>query len=150
MSGVPQGTVLGPILFLIYINDLHQCINHSLVSHFADDTRILKAINISTDVALLQQDLLATVDWSQKNKMVLNPDKFELLNHTLRKSNTLQELPFYNQFKEYQTPDGTLITPSDIVTDLGINITPDLNWSPQINITAEKSKKLIAWVLSVF
>ena len=150
MSGVPQGTVLGPILFLIYINDLHQCINHSLVSHFADDTRILKAINISTDVALLQQDLLATVDWSQKNKMVLNPDKFELLNHTLRKSNTLQELPFYNQFQEYQTPDGTLITPTDIVTDLGINITPDLNWSPQINITAEKSRKLIAWVLSVF
>jgi ribonuclease P/MRP protein subunit RPP40 len=70
-SGVPQGTVLGPILFLVYINDLHQCINHSIISHFADDTRILKAIGLSSDVPLLQQDLNETISWSNKNKMVL-------------------------------------------------------------------------------
>lgn len=149
-SGVPQGTVLGPVLFLIYINDLHQCVNHSLISHFADDTRILKAITQASDVFLLQQDLLQTITWSHKNKMVLHPDKFELLCHTLRKSNTLQELPFYNQFNEYFTPDGTLITPTNIVRDLGVHVTTDLNWSPQINILAEKSRQMIAWVLSVF
>ena len=149
-SGVPQGTVLGPVLFLIYINDLHQCVNHSLISHFADDTRILKAISQASDVSLLQQDLLETIIWSQKNKMVLHPDKFELLCHTLRKTNTLQDLPFHNQFFEYSTPDETLITPTDIVRDLGVNITSDLNWSAQINTLAEKSRQMISWVLSVF
>ena len=150
ISGVPQGTVLGPVLFLIYINDLHKCVNHSIISHFADDTRILKAITHASDSELLQEDLIAAIHWSDRNQMILHPDKFEFLCHTLRKSNLLQELPFYNQFVEYSTPDGTLITPTDIVRDLGVSITPELNWSPQINKLAEKGRQMIAWVLSVF
>ena len=149
-SGVPQGTVLGPVLFLVYINDLHKCVTHSLISHFADDTRIIKAISKASDVSLLQADLLETVNWSHKNKMVLHPDKFQLLSHTLSKSNILQQLPFHNEFTEYSTPDGSLIIPTDTVRDLGVNITKDLSWSPQINILAEKSRQMIAWVLSVF
>ena len=82
--------------------------------------------------------------------MILHPEKFEFLCHTLRKSNWLQELPFYNQFMEYSTPDGTVITPTDMVRDLGISITPELNFSPQINKLAEKGRQMIAWVLSVF
>ena len=98
----------------------------------------------------LQQDLLASVTWSHDNKMVLHPEKFELLCHTLRRSNTLQELPFYNQFIEYSTPDGTIISQTDRVRDLGINVMPDLNWTPHINIMADKARQLIAWILSVF
>ena len=150
ISGVPQGTVLGPVLFLIFINDLHKCVNQSLISHFADDTRIIKAITQAADVSLLQEDLLKTINWSHKNKMVLHSGKFELLCHTLRKSNTLQELPFYNQFTEYSTPDGSLVTPTDSLRDLGVIITTELSWSSQINILAEKSRQMIAWVLSVF
>ena len=149
-SGVPQGTVLGPILFLIYINDLHKCINHSVMSHFADDTRILKAIGLTSDVSLLQDDLQKTIDWSTTNKMVLNEDKFELLNHSLTKTNSLKELPYSNQFFEYSTESGTVIAPSDLVQDLGININTNLNWSAQINIISSKARQLISWVLSVF
>ena len=149
-SGVPQGTVLGPILFLIYINDLSQCIKHSLVSHFADDTRILKAITCSNDVALLQEDLHETIAWSTKNKMVLNEDKFELICHTVSKTNPLKELPYTTQFYEYITADGTVISSSDSVRDLGANVCPTLTWSPHINIISDKGRQLIAWVLSVF
>ena len=149
-SGVPQGTVLGPILFLVYINDLHQCINHSLISHFADDTRILKAITTADDVSLLQQDLNYTIAWSNRNHMILHEDKFELICHTISKSNIMQQLPFSNQLFEYTTPSGTDIQHSDLVNDLGIKITPSINWSPHINQLADKARQLISWVLSVF
>ena len=149
-SGVPQGTVLGPILFLIYINDLHQCINHSIISHFADDTRILRAIGLASDVTLLQEDLHKANTWSEDNKMVLHEDKFELLCHTTKKSNPFQELPFSNQFFEYETTSGTIITPVDTVKDLGIHITTNLSYTPHINIIADKARRLISWVLSVF
>ena len=149
-SGVPQGTVLGPILFLIYINDLSKCIKHSIVSHFADDTRILRAITYSHDVSLLQEDLHETITWSATNKMVLHEGKFELLCHTAGKPKLLQELPFTNQYYEYVTRDGTVITPCQLVRDLGVQVTPNLSWSPHINILADNGRQLIAWVLSVF
>ena len=149
-SGVPQGTVLGPILFLVYINNLHECIDHSVASHFADDTRILKAIGLASDVSLLQEDLHKTIEWATLNKMVLNEDKFELLTHSINKLNPMKELPYSKQLFQYSTKCGHVIEPSDIVQDLGINITTNLNFSPHINILANKARQFIAWVLSVF
>ena len=54
LSGVPQGTVLGPILFLIYINDINNQIEHSSLRSFADDTRLLKDITGEQDIVKLQ------------------------------------------------------------------------------------------------
>jgi hypothetical protein len=149
-SGVPQGTVLGPILFLIYINDLAKCINHSIVSHFADDTRISKAITGISDVTELQEDLIETIKWSENNKMKLHTDKFELLCHSSKKQNLLQQLPFSCQFFEYTTTDDITITPCDMVRDLGANVTPSISWSPHINIMVNTARQMTSWVLSVF
>ena len=82
--------------------------------------------------------------------MVLHEDKFELMCHSLNRGNLLKELPFSNQLFEYITPRGTEIQPSDIVNDLGVKITPCINWSPHINIIVNKARQICAWVLSVF
>ena len=77
ISGVPQGTVLGPILFLIFIDDIDHCIMHSIVRCFADDTRISIAVKSELDVLLLQSDLENVIKWSEVNNMALHKDKFE-------------------------------------------------------------------------
>ena len=76
ISGVPQGTVLGPILFLIYINDRELAIQDSSTSSFADDTRISREIQLTEDNEILQSDLNNVIDWSTANTMELHEKKF--------------------------------------------------------------------------
>ncbi|KAL8562817.1 hypothetical protein ACOMHN_004509 [Nucella lapillus] len=63
MSGVPQGTVLGPLLFLTYINDLPDVVNHSKTRLFADDSMLCKDISAPADKTKLQEDLDALEKW---------------------------------------------------------------------------------------
>ena len=73
-SGVPQGSVLGPVLFLIYINDLDNNLISKL-SKFADDTKLCKSINSLDDMHSLQNDLDRLHEWSVKWQMTFNVDK---------------------------------------------------------------------------
>ena len=86
ISGVPQGSVLGPLLFLILIGDIDQNIASSFVSSFADDTRIGRQVEDTEDIRLLQADLKAVYDWAVRNNMEFNSDKFELLRYKPRNS----------------------------------------------------------------
>ena len=81
-SGVPQGTVLGPILFLIMINDIDKDVSiNSKVSLFADDTRVMRAVSSEEDVEDLQSDLDMIYDWQKENNMLFNSNKFEMLRY---------------------------------------------------------------------
>ena len=149
ISGVPQGTVLGPILFLIFINDMDNCVAHSIVRLFADDTRVSKAISCALDVPKLQHDLDAIVKWSNQNNMALHEEKFQFMSHSYRKNNLMKILPFYPDVCSYSTSIHHLL-PLDLLTDLGILVSSDLSWSPHIATIAQKSRQMAAWVLSVF
>ena len=80
MSGVPQGSVLGPLLFLIYINDLDDSITSNLLT-FADDTKVLKKLTLMVTKQHLQNDLNKFVKWSEKWQMLFNFGKCKCL-HT--------------------------------------------------------------------
>ena len=141
VSGVPQGTVLGPVLFILYLNDLESCIQHSIVSSFADDTRLKKSIVSTSDTKHLQVDLVSAIKWSERNNMQLHQSKFELLTHSTGRAKLLSELPFSTQFTEYSTNDESVISPKPEVRDLGVTITEDLSWSPHINNITNDAKK---------
>ena len=79
ISGVPQGTVLRPVLFLIFINDMEHCITKSIIRCFADDTRVSIPVFSEQDVAKLQNDLYSVINWSESNNMSLPKDKFECI-----------------------------------------------------------------------
>ena len=80
MSGVPQGSVLGPLLFLIYINDLDDNITSNVLK-CADDTKLFRKVNTDGDKQHLQNDLDRLVKWSEKWQMLINFGKCKCL-HT--------------------------------------------------------------------
>ena len=87
-SGVPQGSVLGPLLFLLYINDLPQNIT-SQVRLFADDTAVYLTVTSSEDANTLQADLDTLQEWERTWDMEFNPSKCQVL-HITRSRQPLQ------------------------------------------------------------
>ena len=84
ISGVPQGSVLGPCLFLFYINDIAQNLN-STTRLFADDTMIYMTIKSDRDAKLLQDDLDTLSRWENKWMMEFHPGKYEVISITRKK-----------------------------------------------------------------
>lgn len=82
VSGVPQGSVLGPLLFLVHIADISSTVVHSTVRSFADDTRIqsCEVENVNNTVNL-QDDLNVIYAWAKENNMRFNDTKFELIRY---------------------------------------------------------------------
>ena len=78
--GVPQGSVLGPLLFLIYINDLNHVVKHSTVHRFCDDTNLLySSSSLKSINKCINHDLKLIVHWLRANKISLNVNKTEII-----------------------------------------------------------------------
>ena len=129
--GVPQGSVLGPLLFLIYINDLHNAIKYSKTRHFADDTNLLIANSSMKKIKKqLNIDLKILTAWLKANKISLNASKTEIL--IFRHPN--KPITYDPIIKL----DGNRIYPSKYVKYLGILIDPHLTWKYHVKSLSPK------------
>ena len=141
ISGVPQGSVLGPLLFLIHITDINEHVKHSSVASFADDTRVLKKVLSKTEAAQLQADLSALYQWANENNMLFNNNKFEHLRYTQGANNTTHV---------YVAQDGTNIDTKECVRDLGVTLTCDGSFTKHITNVTKKARSQAGWILRTF
>ena len=140
--GVPQGSVLGPLLFLIYINDLHKSIKYSITRHFADDTNLLLTNSSLKQLKKhLNIDLSLMSSWLKANKISLNVSKTELLIfHLLNK-------PINYELKVKL--NGKWLYPSAFVKYLGLLIDSHLNWSFHTKSLASKLTRTIGMLAKI-
>ena len=122
-SGVPQGSVIGPVLFLIYINDLTSHMK-SPVQIFADDTKLYRGIESDLDFQLLQQDLQQVEVWSKTWKLCYNTSKCQVLR--IGRKQSLENRPTY-------VLNGTTLDNVLEQRDLGVMIDASLEFDSHIN-----------------
>ena len=133
LSGVPQGSVLGPILFLIYINDLDDSITSNVLK-FADDTKLFRKVNTDGDKQHLQNDLDRLVKWSEKWQMLFNFGKCKCLHTGHRNLNV--------NYKMGDTVLGTTVKEKD----LRVTVSADMKVSEQYGIAASKGNQILGLI----
>lgn len=123
-SGVPQGSVLGPLLFLIYVNDLIQVVSGTVsIRLFADDCVVFEEISCTNDHILLQNSICAIGDWCKRWGMILNSDKTVLLRVTRKKRVSAFTYSINNK----------PVTEVDKFKYLGVTLTNKFTWSEHIS-----------------
>ena len=142
LSGVAQGSVLGPLLFLIMLIDIDTNITGSSVKSFADDTRVLKTVYDISDINVQEGSLNQIYSWAKINNLEFNDTKFELLQYG--NDRDLQIL------SKYKTSSGIDIDKSEFVSDLGVCMSRDANFKNHIDNICISARKTVSWICRTF
>lgn len=135
-SGVPQGSHLGPLLFIIFINDLRFSLRHSNILLYADDAKIYKLVESQADAELLQNDLISFEKWCADNHMLVNVSKCLVVRYTKKKS------PLIFNYKLQET---TLKTCEE-VKDLGVTFSDNGSFHSHIISTTNKALRILGFI----
>ena len=136
LSGVPQGTVLGPLLFSLYINDISSDIE-SEIRHFADDCVCYREIKDEEDTMKLQRDIDRLGCWGRKLCMRFQPVNCNMVQVTrkrIKKNHVLYTL------------EGTDIENVESIKYLGVTITCDLRWSTHVSNVCTKTNRTFGFL----
>ena len=138
VSGVPQGTVLGPILFVLYSADIPNVVSNSKMSIYADDSKVYKAIRDVNDCKQLQKDLDKLSVWAEKWQLSLNPDKTKML-----------YIGNQNVSVDY-TLCGRNIEKVDHMNDVGVIVQSNLKFTMHCTNTVRKANYVIHKIFTTF
>ena len=117
VSGIPQGTVLGPLMFLLYVNDMGDVLKHLDLVLYADDSKIFKSVVNDNDFNDMTSDISNFEKWVSDWQLKVNSEKCELL-------------PIGNNNKKFQYElNGSAIAASSKCRDLGVTISSDLKFT---------------------
>ena len=134
-SPVPQGTVLGPLLFLIYINDLPLKVP-STTRLFADDSLLYWRIKSPYGAQILQEDLDKLQEWERDWQMSFNANKSEVIRITLKQ----------NPIRTTYTIHGHNLTVNKTGKYLGVTIADNLTWNAHVDTTSKKANNSLAFL----
>ena len=141
LAGVPQGSILGPLLFLIYVNDLPSGIK-SNVKIFADDTSLFsKVTNFATSATMLNSDMVTVSNWAKKWKMSFNPDPTKQAVEVYFSRKKLANAPPPVIFNDIAVP----VEPYQ--KHLGMFLDNRLTFSQHVNEKISKVNKIIGVIL---
>ena len=133
LTGVPQGSVLGPLLFLLFINDLPDCISAGTTARlFADDFVLYRTVKTKEDASLLQQDLNHLKQWETDWQMAFHPQKCQVVHVTNKKKITKKPYIIHNHILEEV----------DSAKYLGVHIHKNLSWNQTIASTASPTRRI--------
>ena len=127
-SGIPQGSILGPLLFTIYVNDLPTVPKNCSSDCYVDDTKLYTSFgahDCKNAVAAMNEDLLRFRDWCFDNRLLINPDKTKLIIYGSRQMT--ERLPqFHPSFL------GKELVPTQSVKDLGVTFDKNLTFNNHV------------------
>jgi hypothetical protein len=131
-SGVPLGTVLGPLLFLVYINDIPGYAR-SQTRLFPDDCLMYRKVSSTSDFTQLQENLDNLIQLEQQWQMQFNPDKCEVLTITKKR-------------KSLHYIHGHILLLVDSTKYLGLNISKNLSWNTHVGAITKKANNTLAFL----